>query len=804
MLMRIPLRFFTWLSLVAAAALCSGERAWSRDPWIKVAELSRDYCVDCHWGDQPSGQLAFDDELLSPTSLGSKATPQTRRFWERVAHKLHVQQMPPLDETRPTSDEYQAVYHELARRLDQLAQKHPLPGSPAAMRRLTRFEYQCVIRDLLGVEIDAARWLPADDASHGFDNVTVGGLSPTLLNRYVTAAQQISRIALGGPLQSPGGRTFRLPGDLTQERHLDGLPLGTRGGGVFRYTFPRDGEYEVSVRLARDRNEQVEGLRGRHQLLLLLDRSQFGEFTVRRPPDNNHSLVDAHLRQRFKASAGVHDLSVTFRKHSSPLLSTLRQPYDARFNYHRHPRTMPAVFQVSITGPFGASQRGDAPSRRQLLVCKPPEGADQRLQRECAREALGALMRRAYRRPVEPADFEQPMRFFEAARGDFERGLELAITSVLASPNFLFRIESKRQDAGAAGLTPLTGLELASRLSFFLWSSVPDEQLLRAAVSGELEKPERLVQEARRMLRDPRADALVENFASQWLYLRNLKTLTPDSRAFPDFDHNLRVAFREETELFFDSIVREDRSILELVSADYTFLNERLAKHYQISNIYGDQMRRVQRPQSVAGPRRGGLLRHGSILTVTSYATRTSPVLRGNWVLENLLNAPPPPPPNDVPALKEKTFDNRLSVRERLAEHRDNPACASCHDLMDPVGFALENYDAVGRWRDHESGLPLDTRGSLTTGTQFDGVTELEQRLLEHPDWLASCVTKKLLTYALGRGIEPPDGAAVRSVVRRAAAKQYRFSSLIEAIVVSDPFRFRGASSPHASPQAAK
>ena len=818
-------------SILLAVAILTGGPAIAAPVAPKLLDH---YCADCHDSGTEKGGLSL--EGLDPANPGAK--PQV---WESVVRKLHHRQMPPLAEARPDNAEYEQAVKELVTALDRAAAEKPNPGRTDTFRRLNRTEYQNAIRDLLAVEIDATALLPNDEPSFGFDNVAVGNLSPTLLDRYVSAAQKIARLAVGTPRKAPGGDTFRVKPDVTQEEHVEGLPLGTRGGLLIPYTFPLDGEYEIQVRLARDRNEVVEGLRKPHEVEVLLDRERIAHFTVKPPADKNFDAVDQHLKLRLKVKAGPHDVGVTFLKDPTTLIETERQPYIARFNMHRHPRTVPAIYQVSITGPFEvapASSRQEAvaggtpalrtetPSRRILFgdvvagsgtashsVGAGSGSATMAEQRSTARTILGRLMRRAYRRPVTDDDLRKPMEFFEAGCAEgagFESGIESALTAVLVSPRFLIRVE-----ADPAGVAPGTAyrvsdFELASRLSFFLWSSVPDDALLDAAERGELRDAKKLEAQVRRMLADERARSLVTNFASQWLHLRKLDEVMPDGRRFIEFDDNLRQALRQETELFFEGILRDDRSILELLSADYTFLNERLAKHYGIPHVYGSHFRRVSfgtrsnggpasaraaddaeaaPPQNA--PRRGGLLRHGSVHTVTSYATRTSPVIRGKWVLDNILGTPPPPPAPDVPALEDGTVSAKLPVRERLLAHRANPACATCHDLIDPLGFALENFDAIGRWRATEEHKPIDASGSLPDGTRFDGVASLEQALLQRPELFAGAVTEKLLIFALGRGVEYYDAPAVRQVVRRAQADQYRFSSLILGIVNSTPFQMR-------------
>jgi hypothetical protein len=736
------------------------------------------YCAGCHNQKLKTAGVALD---------GADDIAAQPEVWEKVVRKLRTRSMPPAGLPRPDEPTYLSLLKAVEAELDGAAAAHPNPGSTDTFRRLNRTEYRNAIRDLLALDIDVNSLLPADDASHGFDNVTVAELSPTLLERYVNAARKISRLALGRPIKSPGGDTVTLPPDLTQEQHFNGLPAGTRGGLAVPYTFPVDAEYEINVRLTRDRNEHVEGLTEPHDVEVLLDNRRVALITVKPPPPgNDFHLVDKDLDIRIPVKAGPHVVAATFPKRPTLLLETERQPYQAHFNMDRHPRIQPAVYSLSVNGPYHAEGPGETPSRKRLLVCTPAGASDEKA---CAVKILSALMRRAYRRPVTSADLEAPLRFFSEAQreGGFEAGIEMGLRAVLVSPEFLFHLG--QPSSGPSRIYRIADIELASQLSFFLWSSIPDDELLDCAMAGKLSDPAMLHRQVRRMLADPRSAALVNNFADQWLYLRNLESARPDMRAFPDFDDNLRQAFRRETELLFESVMREDRSILDLLRANYTFLNERLAKHYGIPNIYGSRFRRV----TLDGDRvRGGLLRQGSILTVTSYATRTSPVIRGKWILSNILGIPPPPPPASVPALKESAhIGQTLSMRERMAEHRANPACAGCHKLMDPVGFALENYDAVGRWRQSVNGKPIDASGGLPDGSKFDGAAGLEQAILRRPDAFANTFSEKLLTYALGRGVEAYDGPAIRKVVREAEANDYRFSSFILGIVDSTPFLMR-------------
>lgn len=737
------------------------------------------YCVACHDGETRKGGLDLE-------SLAAGDPARQAETWEKVVRRLRTRQMPPPDKNRPTEPEYQSVLAALERSLDRAAARHPDPGRPPTLRRLNRTEYQNAIRDLLGLQIDAGALLPKEDAGHGFDNVAVDTLSPTLLDRYLSAARKISRLAVGSP-QPVSVHTVRLPPDRTQEEHVEGLPLGTRGGTRFSHVLPQDASYEIQVRLTRDRNEEVEGLREPHQIEVLVDRRPVASFTVEPPRGNrDFEAVDRHLKVRLPLPAGPHEIGVAFVKNPSSLLETRRQPGAARFNMHRHPRLGPAVYQVTVTGPYDASGPGDTPSRRRVFAAKPSGPGDEE---SCARRNLSALARRAFQRPVTDADLEGPMRLYREAReGEgYEAGVEAGLAGILASPGFLFRVEPDPEGLPARTAYRLSDLELARRLSFFLWSSLPDDALLDLAIRGRLHHPSVLEKQTRRLLADPRARSLSENFAGQWLHLRNLDSLTPDLRLYPDFDDNLRRALREETELLFADVLQGDRSVLDLLRSRHTYLNQRLARHYGVPGVFGSQFR----PVDVAEAGRGGLLRQGSVLAVTSYADRTSPVLRGKWILENLVGTPPPPPPPNVPNLRENSISSRLSVRERLALHRANPGCAGCHQLIDPPGFSLEHYDAVGRWRALEEGRPVDDSGGMPDGSRFQGVAALEENLLARPEVFAGTLTEKLLTFALGRGMEPSDGPAVRQIVREAARDEYRLSSLIVGITRSLPFTMR-------------
>ena len=772
------------LAMLLASAL-SVARAQDTPPARAVIDQ---YCVGCHNDKAKTAGLALN--TLDVNSPGDAPD-----VWEKVVRKLRSRMMPPPGRARPDERTYDLLVSDLEKSLDRAAAANPNPGRTETFRRLNRTEYQNAIRDLLSLDVVVAALLPKDDANYGFDNVSVGGLSPTLLERYLAASQKISRLAMGSPVKKPGANVVLVPPDLTQEDHLDGLPFGTRGGTVVHYTFPVNAEYEIQIRLMRDRNENIEGLTEPHQMELTLDGEHVEAFTVTPRRQNQQAQyytdaeADEHLKVRMAVKAGPHDIGATFIKKDSALLETELQPYQAHFNYYRHPRTQPAVYSVSVAGPFAATGVGETPSRRRIFVCRPAKPADEE---HCAANIISNLARRAYRRPVTNEDLRVPLAFYKDARaeGDFEAGIEMALRTILTNTEFIFRIEQQPANIGPNRPYRISDLELASRLSFFLWSSIPDDELLDLAVQGKLHDAATLEKQVRRMLADSRAQSLESNFAGQWLYLRNLATAGPDGRQFPDFDDNLRQAFRRETELFFESIVKEDRSVVDLLGADYTFLNERLAKHYGIPNVYGSNFRRVTLAKDSV---RGGLLGQGSILTVTSYANRTSPVQRGKWVLENILGTPPPPPPPNVPPLTEENPVGKvLTMRERMAQHRTNPACSSCHQMMDPIGLSFEHFDATGRWRNQSEGdTAIDAAGALPSGVTFEGVDGLKQALLNRPELFVTTVTEKLLTFALGRGMDYYDAPAIRAITRQARNSDYRFSSLVLGVVKSAPFQMR-------------
>jgi uncharacterized protein DUF1592/uncharacterized protein DUF1588/uncharacterized protein DUF1585/uncharacterized protein DUF1587/uncharacterized protein DUF1595 len=736
-------------------------------------QLIQRYCVSCHNQRLKIAGLTLD--TLDVTDVST-----ARETWEKVVRKLRAGAMPPANAPRPEKAVYEHLTASVEAALDRVAAAHPRPGRIEPFHRLNRAEYQNAVRDLLGVDVDVTSMLPPDDASYGFDNIAgVLKVSPTLLERYLSAAQKISRLAVGTAPPFPSVDVFRIQDDFPQDDRLEGLPFGTRGGARIRYTFPMNAEYLIQVRLSRYANngatEDVPRFAESHDLELSIDDAPVRTFTLAgepqaRAPRTSRRDLDADWQVRIPVQAGPRAVKVTFLKKSSAVDETLRLPFLRPIHYVDG-RYEPYLGKVTITGPFDASGPGDTPSRRRVFVCQPRTKSDEL---PCARKIFSTLARRAYRGPVSDEDLQLLMPFFERGRraGGFDEGIESGVELLLVSPKFLFRAEHEASERGTARVARIGQLELASRLSFFLWSSIPDDELLDLAMKGTLANPAVLDRQVRRLLADSRSEALVTNFAGQWLFLRNLPTTTPDPRLFPDFDESLRVALRRETELFFDSILRDDRNVMEFLTADYTFVNERLAKHYGILGVTGSDFRRI---------------------TVTAYPHRTSPVRRGKWILENMLGTPPPPPPPDVPPLDEKQGGADVrSMRERMQQHRANAVCASCHAIMDPPGLALENFDAIGRWRRVDDGYrPIDASGSFADGTTFDGVGGLRHALLSRSDQFVATLAEKLLTYALGRGLEFYDAPAVRGVVRDARANGYRFSSIIVGIVNSLPFQFR-------------
>jgi cytochrome c5 len=750
------------------------------------------YCVACHGGSAPQAGLALDK--LDPARVENNA-----EAWEKVIAKLGARAMPPAGRPRPDEATYERLVASLAAPLDAAALARPDPGR-TVLHRLNRVEYVNAIRDLLALDVDGRSLLPADDSGYGFDNIaSVLAVSPALLERYMIAAGKISRLAIGDPAMRPAMQTYSLRTTLVQEDRMgEELPFGTRGGLAVSHYFPVSGEYDLKIRLQRTHASQIRGLQAPNDIEVRIDRQRVKLFTVGGDgPRDPWSAVpsasfyeqsaDDKLEVRVNVKAGTHLVSVAFPKKGGLQEGVLEPRLSvATYEYAGDRDSAMGVATLQVSGPFGATEAGDTASRQRIFSCKPSAASDEE---KCAQTILTTLARRAYRRPLTATDSNALLKFYRDGRtnGSFESGIELALRAILVDPDFLFRAERPASTSANSTAFRVSQIELASRLSFFLWSSIPDDELLDVAIAGKLADRATLERQVTRMLADSRARALVTNFGGQWLQVRNLREKAPDPGAFPEFDENLREAFQRETELFLDSQIRENRSVGDLLTADYTFLNERLARHYGIAQVYGSHFRRV----TLADKTRSGLLGHGSILAVTSYPNRTSPTLRGKWLLENVLGAPPPPPPPNVPSLEEASAGKPTSVRQRMEQHRTNAVCASCHAPMDPLGLALENFDGIGRWRARDGNLAIDASASLPDGATFDGPSGLRQLLMTRKGRFAETVTEKLLIYALGRGLEYYDAPAVRRIVRDAARQDYRWSMIILGIVQSTPFQMR-------------
>jgi mono/diheme cytochrome c family protein len=753
------------------------------------------YCLTCHNDRLKTGGLTLAAADLTKPS-------DTAETWEKVIRKLRTGAMPPPGVPRPDPATAASLATYLETSIDREAMRTPNPGRLPLLHRLSRTEYQNAIRDLLAIdalpaEIDYAVLLPADNSSSGFDNLAdLLFVSPAVMERYLDAAEKISRLAVGDTSAPVLVNRYRLHPEQWQGARVDDLSWGTRGGVAVKNDFPADGEYRIAVQLAAPPSQP-------HQLEISVDGERIQLVTVganaagrrdrgaRPQPRTGEAEPDAALEFRVPIKAGPRLVGVTFIERDEVRDETTLKPR------MRSRGTEPALTLVTISGPYGAKSPGNSSSRRRIFTCHPSTAGQEEA---CAKQILLTLTRRAYRRPTGDTDVQDLWPFYEQGRADggFDRGIERALERLLVSPQFLYRIEhnpldlaqGKPVDSPRGIAFKVSDLELASRLSFFLWSSIPDDQLLNVAAQGQLSRPEVLEREVRRMLRDRRSESLVTNFAEQWLFVRDIEAKQPDGLLFPDFDETLRESMRTETVLFIDSVLRGNRSVLDLLTANYSYLNERLARHYGIPHVEGSYFRRVTFPPD--NPR-GGLLGQGSILTLTSYATRTSPVVRGKWVLENLLAAAPPPPPADVPALKTEGSEpgRTLTMREAMAAHRANPSCATCHVRMDPIGFAMENFDAVGRWRDHDGGNDIDASGVLPGGATFNGVAGLKQVLLASREQFVNTVASKLLMYALGRNLQYYDEPAVRAIVRQSAAANYTLPSLVIGVVTSAPFQLR-------------
>ena len=768
-------------------------------PSDRQAVLNK-YCFTCHNEKVKAGNLVLN--ALDPAHPSKDAEK-----WEKVVRKLRTGAMPPTKMPRPDKAATESFVASLEADLDRAALEHPVPGR-ASLQRLNRSEYRNAIRDLLALEIDAASMLPADAAGYGFDNnADALALSPSLTERYLGAAAKISQMALGRPRGLPTPETYFVPTDRNQAMRVgDNMPFGSRGGLAVHHFFPADGEYLFEM---RPKESGVaggfEGITGEaHQVEVRLDNVKIWTGTIGGPEFGrtrggegrgvedeirNKKIIEG-LKFRVPVKGGDHLIQAYLVPKTAAYVEDLFDPALRREPY-RDAAGQPKLSTLTVTGPqTGTAAGAETPSRQRVLLCSPASPRDE----ACARKIISTLARRAYRRPLTDADVQAPLASFRdgAGRAGFESGIEMALRSILVSPKFLFRFEDQPAGVAENAAYPISDLELASRLAFFLWSSLPDDELVSAAEKKTLHQPEVLKRQVRRMLADSRSQALVDNFAGQWLFIRNVASHQPSPEVLFHFDDNLRQAFAQETQLFFDSIIRENRSVTDLLDGDYTFLNERLADHYGIPGVRGERFRKVLLPAD--SPRRG-LLGKGSVLMATSYANRTSPVVRGKWILDNMFGTPPPPPPPNVPLLKEEKDPRKvLPIREQMAAHRKQPVCAGCHAQMDQLGFSLENFDGIGEWRDiYASGARVDASAELPDGTKFNGPAELRNVLRKHSDEFLTTVGERLLTYALGRGLEATDFPAVRKVKRDAARDDYRFEALIQAIVASTPFRMRTA-----------
>ena len=780
------------LPVVALALFSAGCQPSVEERSAAAKDVIDRYCTDCHNDAERTGELTL--ERLALTDVGGHA-----EVWETVVRKLRGRMMPPSGEPLPEAAAADELVAYLEEQLDLAAAANPNPGGKS-LHRLNRTEYGNAIRDLLALPIDASAYLPNDSEAYGFDNIAdVLGTDPSLLDRYLSAAWKITSAAIGDTDIAPAVATYRVPPDRSQRDHVAGLPLGTRGGMLVSHYFPVDGEYVIKPKLWRNTVDVVRGTETPHDLEVSLDGGQlsltrFGgpedEVPAQMFPGKTADEIDRRFETRVVVAAGQHDVGVAFAKKSSASRQDVLQAFEREKHDARMDVGIPELDQIVIEGPLTVAGPGRSASRERIFSCEPQQETDAAA---CAEQILTTLARRAYRRPITDDERARLLELYGAERSkgrDFEDGIQTALAYILVAPQFLFRVEQDPPGAAPGSLYRLSDLELATRLSFFLWSSLPDDELVAAAVAGKLGDAGELEAQVQRMLADERAAALAKTFASQWLYLRNLRASTPDMYVFPDFDDNLRQSAIRETELLFETIVREDRPLTELLSADYTFLNERLASHYGIPNLYGDQFRRV----ALTDERRFGLLGHASVLTLSSYPNRTSPVSRGNYVLTNILGTPPPEPPPNVPTLPENTAE-KLSMRARMERHRADPVCASCHQLMDPIGLVLESYDGIGRWRTEDNGEPVAGYGSpihvLRDFGPIDGPVDLRSAILSQPERFVRTAAEKLMTYALGRQLTAADMPTARGIVRRAAEDDYRFSSLVVALVMSDPFQMR-------------
>ena len=757
------------------------------------------YCAGCHNQRVKAGSLDLEKADFN-------AIPTHTEIWEKVVKKLRSGTMPPAGVPRPDAAAYDSAASWIESRLDSA----PSFAGHTVLHRLNRAEYANSIRDLLDLDVDVNALLPPDDSAFGFDNVSDAlGVSPALQERYLGAALKVAALAVGDPTQPPSSQTWRIPQDLSQDQHVEGLPLGTVGGISVRRNFPLDGQYKLQAKLYRTNLNIMRGLETPHEVEFSVDGKRVYLTTVGGPadltalfnaPTDAGDAVDARLEAEVPIHAGPHTIGVAFLRNSqfaepARLQSFVRSSVD-NFDWDGHPHLQ----VVTVSGPFHATGIGETPSRKRVFACRPTGHANEDA---CARQIVTAVIRRAYRRTPSTTDVNRVMEFYTSGRKghNFDAGVQSALARILASPKFLFRAEGTPAGARPGEIETAGDFVMASRLSFFLWSSIPDDRLLDLAAQGKLHDSATLDREVRRMLADDKSKALIDNFVGQWLQLRNLRNFQPNTDIFPDFDDNLRQSFRRETELLVQSTIQEDRSVIDLMTADYTFVNERLAAHYGIPGVYGSRFRRVP----IQDEARRGLLGQGSILALTSHAERTSPVVRGKWVLQNLMGLEVPPPPPGVPPLPDaKDGEAPKTMREQMAAHRANPVCASCHKTLDPIGFSMENFDAVGAWRTQEAGVPIDSSGELGDGTKVNGVVELRRALLSRPENFASTVVEKLMIYALGRGLDARDMPQVRTILRNAAPENYRWSSLILGVTRSTPFRMTTAAAPEPGESAVK
>jgi mono/diheme cytochrome c family protein len=786
----IRARALASVGVLAVAALLPAATLQAQDSTTAAAATHRatfdQYCVACHSGPRPFANLSLAAENFDTANFETNGV-----IWEKLARKLRDRAMPPAGMPRPEDATYAAIVKYIETGRDHLAEVKPNPGR-STLHRLNRTEYGNAIRDLLALEINVEELLPADDIGYGFDNIgDVLTVSPVLLERYLAVARRVARAAVGDMNAPVSYQTYTVHHGLIQTDRLSEVaPAGSRGGTAIRHFFPVDGEYEISVLVQRTTDDEYLGFERERKLDLRLDDRRLELFTL---PRSEKIIVlgqgtppDAHLKIRIPVKAGMREIGATFLKDTLLQEGVIERVRDDNVQTY-----FEGVGSVTVAGPFNVQGPGETASREKIFTCQPSSSADEMA---CAEKIITNLAHRAYRRPVTADDMAQLVALYKqgAEQGGFESGIRLALQKILVSPDFLFRAEVDPAGAAPGTVYRVSDLELASRLSFFLWSSIPDEELLAVAERGQLREPAVLQAQVKRMLADSRSSALVKNFASQWLFLRNIARIAPDTTSFTNFDENLRQALQKETELLIENELKEDSSVGNLLKTDYTFLNERLARHYGINGIYGDQFRRVK----LEDPNRHGLLGQASILTVTSYPNRTAPTIRGKWVLEQLLGTPPPPPPPNVPSLRNDATTAKMTMRQRMEQHRANPVCATCHRQMDPLGFALENFDGLGSYRASYGvgSAPIDASGALPDGTTFDGPAGLREVLVKKQAMFIETFTERLLTYALGRGVEDYDHAVLRKVGRDAAADNYKWSSVILGIVNSVPFQHRRVS----------